>query len=221
MDLSFTIDGGTLRLGNVSMEDIPRAVTLLRQSFREPPMFESEGLRSLHVLPTEEIYERYLSNAQAVRMDPVSELFDITQMKWIERAYLYRAELRRRTRERSRFVIAYEAYLDTHHDARDTRIQAYNHLLIELGKDFPLVFESYEEQKRTKEVMLDIMRRPQVVIEINQTLRSILSKVDRTRFKYHLTPAQCCLVTMGSVEDESLDTQEELLVALKRMLEKI
>jgi len=214
MDLSFTLDGGKLKLEQVNLEDVPRAVELLRQSFVDPPLFEADGLKKIRALSTDEIYERFLAITKHISLEPVSELYEV-QASRLEKAYLYRAEIFRRTRDKSRFVRAYEAYVET--KGRTIRIEAYNHMLCELGEDTLLIAQTYEEQKRTKELMLEILRRPQVLTEINQVVRSILGRVDRSQFKFHLNPIQYHLIMSGIIEDEPLDVQEDLLLALERM----
>ncbi len=214
MDLSFTLDGGKLTLEQVKLEDVPRAVELLRQSFVDPPLFEADGLTKIRALSTDEIYERFLAITKHVGLEPVTEMYEI-QASRLEKVYLYRAEIFRRTRDKSRFVRAYEAYVET--KGRTIRLEAYNHMLRELGEDTLLIAEDYEEQKRTKELMLEILRRPQVLTEINQVVRSILGRVDRSQFKFHLSPLQYHYIMSGTIEDEPLDVQEDLLLTLQRM----
>lgn len=214
MDLSFTLDGGKLKLDQVKLEDIPRAVELLRESLLDPPLFEADGLKQIRALSTDEIYERFLAIGKNLSLEPVTETYEF-QSRQLENAYVYRAEIFRRTRDKSRFVRAYEAYIHT--KDRIGRIEAYNHMLRELGEDYPLVAEGYEEQKRTKELMLEILRRPQVLTEINQVVRSILGRVDRSQFKFHLSPLQYHFIMSGTIEDEPLEVQEDLLLTLQRM----
>ncbi len=218
MDLSFTQAGQTIRLGQVQLDDLPRAATLLRQSLQHPPLFEADGLDTLRMISTDELYERYLAVSKHIRTEPVTNPFDMNQLGPLERTYLYRAELYRRTHEVSPFVRAYEAFTTSE---RSTQLPKYNDMLLELEKDIPLVFETYEEQKRTKECMLDIVRRPQVLAEIHRVVRIILGKVDRSQFKYYLTPSQRQLIMTGSVEDEPLEVQEGLLLNLQRMRETL
>ncbi len=217
MDLSFTLDAGKLEFGQVKVEDVPRIVDMLRQSFREPTLFQADGLREIQFLSTDEVYERFLAVAQHIRVEPIKEAYDMTQTNRIEQAYIYRAEIYRRTHERSTFVHAYEDYVDAAKKARSIRIELYNKMLHELGEEYPLVFETYEEQKRTKSMMLEIIRRPQVLKEINQVVRTILGKVDRSQFKFHLSAIQYHLIMAGSIEDEPLDVLEDLLLTLQRM----
>ena len=214
MDLSFTLDGGKLKLEQVKLDDVPRAVELLRQSLLDPPLFEADGLKQIRALSTDEIYERFLAIGKNLSLEPVTETYAF-QSRQLENAYVYRAEIFRRTRDKSRFVRAYEAYVDT--KDRIGRIEAYNHMLRELGEEYPLVAEAYEEQKRTKELMLEILRRPQVLTEINQVVRLILGKVDRSQFKFHLSPLQYHFIMSGTIEDEPLEVQEDLLLTLQRM----
>ena len=214
MDLSFTLDGGKVELEQVKLEDVPRAVELLRQSFHHPPLFEADGLKQIRALSTDEIYERFLAIGKHIRLESVTETYEF-QSKQLENAYVYRGEIFRRTRDKSRFVRAYETFVDT--KGRIDQLEAYNHMLRELGEDTLLIAESYEEQKRTKELMLEILRRPQVLTEINQVVRSILRRVDRSQFKFHLSPLQYHFIMSGTIEDEPLEVQEDLLLTLERM----
>ena len=141
----------------------------------------------------------------------------MTQSKRLEKAYLYRAEIYRRTYQKSGFVKAYEAFVDRKRD-----LVAYNHMLVELGEDHAVVQEEYEEQRRTKELMLDILRRPQVMTEINKTIQRILDRnTNRSHFKFHLTPSQHRLILSGLIEDEPLEIQEELLASLLLMYKSL
>jgi len=223
MDLSFTLDGGTLHLGRVQLDDIPRVIDLLRQSFREPPLFPSDGLETLRMLSTEELYERFLSGAEEICCEPIRDTSDMTQPKRLERAYLYRGELYRRTHKLSLYVRAYEEFIYRESKDQALTVQLYNQMTNALSQEYPVVYQEFEDQKRTKGLMREIVRGPLVLSEINDTVRKIMNKTSQnhTKFKHYLTTQQYRLILNGKIEEETLDIQEELLESLQTMFERL
>jgi hypothetical protein len=107
-------------------------------------------------------------------------------------------------------------------DRPNATLLSYNHMLQELSLEDTVVREAYEEQKQTKEIMLDIVRRPILVKEIHEIVRKILNKTgqNQTRFKQYLTSFQCRMLHKD-LEDEPREDQEELLLSLTHMLQSL
>lgn len=248
MDLSFTLDGAKLQFSSVSLDDAPRVIELLRSSLRDPPLFESDGLETLRMIPTDELYTRFLGIVEDLSFDPIEDVSEI-QPKRLEKAYVYRAELYRRYRVKSTFLSSFEAFVHrfkctcgrpalyqeefqvcgdcvskeyTPIDRNSTTILSYNHMLHELSVEYMVIREEYHEQKQTKDLMLDLVRRPLLVKEIHEIVHKIMKKTGntQTKFKFYLTSAQCRMLHKD-LEDETLENQEELLLSLSHMLQSL
>ena len=255
MDLSFVLDGVTIHLTQVKMEDIPSAVSMMKQSFREPPLFESDGLKGLRSISTEELYERLLMIAEHVPNEEVTDLTTLST-KTFEQAYLYRAEMSRRNIPTG-FIQSFEMFIERFkcfecgrgiHPDRDFSVnghflcdecidevdaetvtpymkslktlETYNEMIRQFSKDILVVEVQYAQLKKTKRIMLDLVRRPVIIGEINKVIQKVLDKNGnmRTIFKKHLSPYQLRLIMVGNIEKETLEIQEELLTSLKNIL---
>jgi hypothetical protein len=248
MDLSFTLDGAKLQFSSVSLDDAPRVIELLRSSLRDPPLFECDGLESLQMISTNELYTRFLGIVKDLSFDPIQEVSKI-QTKRLEKAYVYRAELYRRYRVKSTFLRSFEAFVHrfkctcgrealyqeelpvcgdcvskeyTPIDQTESTIRCYNHMLHALSEEYNVIREEYHEQKQTKDLMLDLVRRPLLVKEIHEIVHKIMKKTgqNQTKFKLYLTSAQCRMLHKD-LDDETLENQEELLLSLRHMLQSL
>jgi hypothetical protein len=234
------MNGGKLQFNQVSLEDVPRVVELFKSSVQD----NVESV--LDLISIEGLYERFLVVLKDISCDPIQDVSEI-QEKLVERAYVYCAELYRRTRVKSGFLSSYESFVRRFKcacgksalyqedepvcgecvskeysilDRQSTTLLLYNRMLHELSLEGRQIREEYHEQTQTQEIVREILRRPVLLAEINETVRKILNKTgqNQMRFKHYLTSYQCRLLHKN-LEDEPMENQEELLVGLKKMLQ--